>query len=120
MEELEKNQKNPVFITGTLAAPYLQKIANDIQKESSISARVQPVKNYFFGETVTVSGLLTAKDITAQTKMNKDEIICVSSNLFNSDRRTLDNVSFKNLQRHFKGQIIIIDEEFADWEVITS
>ena len=56
-------------ITGTLAYPYINQMAEDIMKafpEKNII--VYPIVNHFFGETITVTGLLTGGDITSQCK----------------------------------------------------
>ncbi len=47
------------LVTGTLFAPLLRSVAD---------ADVIPVVNRFFGETVTVAGLLTAQDVIAQLR----------------------------------------------------
>lgn len=48
------------LVTGTLFAPVLRSLVADL------SATVAPVVNRFFGETVTVAGLLTGRDVVAQ------------------------------------------------------
>ena len=45
------------LVTGTLFAPVLRSVTN---------ADVVPITNHFFGETVTVAGLLTGQDVIAQ------------------------------------------------------
>lgn len=49
------------LVTGTLFAPTLRKAAQKI-----VGAQVVPVVNHFFGETVTVAGLLTGQDVVKQ------------------------------------------------------
>ncbi len=51
------------LVCGTLIAPILQQIANELNQIENLHARVLPIINQFFGETVTVSGLLTAQDV---------------------------------------------------------
>ncbi len=48
------------LVTGTLFAPVLRSLVADL------SATVAPVVNRFFGETVTVAGLLAGRDVVAQ------------------------------------------------------
>ncbi len=52
---------------GTSAAPFLQKLMDD-HPITGIHVRVIPVINRFFGETVTVSGLITGRDLTDRLK----------------------------------------------------
>lgn len=55
--------------TGMLAAPLLkEKAALLMQKYPSVKVSVIPVRNDFFGEGVTVSGLVTGQDLIAQLK----------------------------------------------------
>jgi putative radical SAM enzyme (TIGR03279 family) len=117
INELKLIQKAPVFVTGKLAVPYFDKIAAEIQMESGLSARTQCVTNLFWGESVTVGGLLTAQDILEQTILHTDEIVCFSSNIFNGEMLTLDNVSLDEILLHFGNSLIVIDEEFAEWEI---
>jgi len=51
------------FVTGTLFAPLLHQLTADLP-----NVEVVPVVNHFFGETVTVAGLLTGRDVVAQLK----------------------------------------------------
>lgn len=54
------------LITGTLAAPVLQPFADRLSQVENLEVRVAPVRNDFFGPTVTVAGLITGADIAAQ------------------------------------------------------
>ena len=53
--------------TGRLAAPYIEKCMETIrEKYPKITFEVIAIKNNFFGETITVAGLLTGGDIAEQ------------------------------------------------------
>lgn len=54
------------LITGTLAAPVLQPFADRLSQVENLDVRVVPIRNDFFGPTVTVAGLITGGDIAAQ------------------------------------------------------
>ena len=55
--------------TGQLAYPYIRRMAEKLkEKYPSTEIRVYAVRNDFFGERITVSGLVTAQDIMAQLK----------------------------------------------------
>ena len=64
-------------ITGMSFAPLLEKFARKLESEYDVKIDVCPVRNDFFGETVTVSGLVTGGDIIKQYKgkLKKDIII---------------------------------------------
>jgi len=51
------------LVTGTLFAPVLRQLTSQVAHVSVI-----PVPNRFFGETVTVAGLLTGQDVVAQLR----------------------------------------------------
>ncbi|MDD5900987.1 MAG: DUF512 domain-containing protein [Lachnospiraceae bacterium] len=55
--------------TGVLAAPVISEQIKKIQKKyPNIEAEVVTIINHFFGERITVAGLLTGQDIIAQLK----------------------------------------------------
>lgn len=53
--------------TGLLAYPYIKEMAERMEEAyPQLKIHVHPVTNHFFGERITVSGLLTGQDILAQ------------------------------------------------------
>ena len=55
------------MITGTAAYPTISELASKLeQKVDGLEVRVHCIKNEFFGESVTVAGLLTGQDVKAQ------------------------------------------------------
>ncbi len=55
-------------VTGKAAFPLIKELANSLEIRYNIKINVYEVKNDFFGESVTVAGLLTGQDILAQLK----------------------------------------------------
>lgn len=54
---------------GTVAAPVHRQLARRVkEKLPEVQVDVVPIINNFFGETITVSGLITAQDLIAQLK----------------------------------------------------
>lgn len=53
-------------LSGTLAAPVLEAMLAPIRERCGLDVRVIPIRNDFFGPSVTVSGLLTGQDIRTQ------------------------------------------------------
>lgn len=61
--------KEVSIATGRLAYPYIQKMADALMEVyPNMTIHVYPVINEFFGEQITVSGLLTGQDICGQLK----------------------------------------------------
>ena len=55
--------------TGLAAAPFLQVLVDEAaEKWHNLRCRIYPVRNDFFGETITVAGLVTGTDLMAQLK----------------------------------------------------
>jgi NifB/MoaA-like Fe-S oxidoreductase len=54
---------NLAIVSGTLVAPMMEQVATRLNKVEHLTAQALPVSNGFFGEMVTVSGLLTAQDV---------------------------------------------------------
>jgi NifB/MoaA-like Fe-S oxidoreductase len=51
------------IVCGTLVGPLMAEVAARLARVEGLAATALPVENRFFGETVTVSGLLTAQDV---------------------------------------------------------
>jgi putative radical SAM enzyme (TIGR03279 family) len=52
-----------ILVCGTLIAPVLEGVAAKLAGRAGLEIEVVPVVNEFFGPTVTVSGLLTGRDV---------------------------------------------------------
>ena len=83
---------------------------------NGLVVRVQPVINHFFGDTVTVSGLLTGQDLAAQLANISEDIILLPETALNSDQKAfLDNMTPAQLQNLLGKQIIFLP---ADGEAL--
>jgi hypothetical protein len=79
------------------------------------------VINDFFGETVTVSGLITFTDIRSQLADSQlPEIIAFSSNMFNTDGFTLDGVKQSDLPAMLNRDVLIVDELWEEYTLLTN
>lgn len=81
-----------IVATGTLAAPVLQPLVERIDRIPGVEAVLQPIINEFFGETVTVAGLLNGADVVAQLKplMPADLVVLPRVMLDFAGERTID------------------------------
>ena len=65
----DDREKHVAIATAKLAYPTIKKLAADVEmKFPGIKIDVYCIINKFFGEHITVSGLLTGQDIIAQLK----------------------------------------------------
>jgi len=120
LKDVEKIDQKLVFVTGQLAVKYIQIIADDINDVIPEKARVQAIRNDFFGEDVTVVGLLTWQDIEQQLELADNEIAVFASNTLNSERVSIDGYSIEQIAVRLGGRIMIIEEQFQDWEIVES
>lgn len=62
-------QREISLATGRLMYPYIGKILEEIRKRfPNITTHLYAIRNDFFGERITVSGLITGQDLTGQLK----------------------------------------------------
>lgn len=93
--------------------PLTEEINAALKKER---IRVQSVKSDFFGEQISVSGLLTASDILDQHTATRGECVVLPSNIFNHEGQTLDGYSQVELKAALKRELLIVDQLFESWD----
>ncbi|WP_040211614.1 radical SAM protein [Clostridium polynesiense] len=100
------------FITGDSAYKEIRETANIIMnRNDKIQIKVLEVINHFFGETITVAGLLTGKDIINSLKLNKikGNIIIPRNMLRAEDTVFLDDITVEDIEKTAQGRVIIVD-----------
>lgn len=112
-ENLEVD-KTITVITGVSAAPFLKDLASKLTyKVSKLTIQVSSIINDFFGETITVSGLITGQDIINQLKDKElgDKIIIPKSMLKSDEPVFLDDVTIKDIEKTLKTDVVVCDVE---------
>ncbi|MBR6635011.1 MAG: DUF512 domain-containing protein [Clostridia bacterium] len=86
-------------VTGAAAHPLIKELANSLEIRYNIKINVYEVKNVFFGESVTVSGLLTGQDILEQLKDRElgSELIIPDNSLRDGEEVFLDDMTVAQL-----------------------
>ena len=80
-----------------------------------VSVAVQSIRNTFFGETVTVTGLITGGDLISQLKdADEDEILICSNTLREEGDLFLDDVSLGEVRAALKPKLTIVPNTGAD------
>ncbi|URN86024.1 DUF512 domain-containing protein [Acetobacterium wieringae] len=99
-----RNQPKKIgLITGTAAATYLDELATAITAAvPGLTLTVFPITNHFFGEAITVSGLVTGTDILAQLKNQLaddpcDLLLLPENALRNGSHTLLDDWTLESL-----------------------
>ncbi len=97
-----------VLVTGVSMAPFIGDFARQVSAVPGIRARSVPVANRFYGETVTVSGLLAGCDIrdTLAGRINPDETVVLPPNCLNTDGVFLDDLTPEDLSRELGVPVI--------------
>lgn len=99
------------------AAPSLEKHMQKIrEKYPNVQAEVITIINYFFGESITVSGLITGKDLMEQLEgRDLGDCLLLPCNMLRSGKNVfLDDVTVEEVEERLKTPVQIIDEPGSD------
>jgi putative radical SAM enzyme (TIGR03279 family) len=105
------------IVTGELAYPDMKKICGQITRHiPAKKITVFPVKNDFFGERITVTGLLTGKDILNQLQGKDlgDRLLLPSCMFRSGEEVLLDDMAKKDLEKALGIRISIIGTGGSD------
>lgn len=106
-----------VSATGALAAPFIKKYMEMIhEKFPNVEVDVISIRNEFFGETITVSGLITGQDLIRQLSGRDlgEKLLLPCNMLKNEEDIFLDDISVEELSRKLNVEIVIVDEGGSD------
>ena len=96
------------------AAPFLQKIVDTCREKcGNINGSVYPIVNHFFGETITVSGLITGGDLIDQLRGKElGERLLIPSNMLRAGERVfLDDVTVEQVEETLGVPVCPVDAE---------
>jgi putative radical SAM enzyme (TIGR03279 family) len=97
--------------TGRLAAPFIEQLAGEfMQAFPQRRIDVVAIRNDFFGERITVSGLITAQDLVAQLKeCDLGEYLCIPVNMLKSDEEIfLDDWTIEEVNKALQVPVVIV------------
>ena len=97
--------------TGLLAYPYMERMASTLMEECpGLKINVYSIKNHFFGENITVSGLLTGQDILAQLldKELGSKLFLPENVLRSGEDIFLDDMTVGDLEKTLQVPIYIV------------
>lgn len=103
--------------TGMLAAPYIRILAGEFRKRHPEKhIEVFAIRNDFFGESITVSGLLTGQDLLAQLKGKQlGGRLLLPCNLLRSGEEVfLDDMTLAELKNSLQVEIVIVNSNGQD------
>ncbi len=97
--------------TGKLAFPYIKAIYQKLnEKFPNVIGHIYSITNEFFGEMITVSGLITGQDLKNQLiRQQLGEQLLLPSNMFRSGENVfLDDVTKQELEKALQVSINIV------------
>ncbi|MCL2865530.1 MAG: DUF512 domain-containing protein [Lachnospiraceae bacterium] len=97
--------------TGKLAEPYIRRLIQNIQeKYPNLQVKIFPIRNDFFGETITVSGLVTGGDIYKQlVGQDLGDKLLISENMLKKDEPIfLDDMSMDELSKRLQIKVEVV------------
>ncbi len=104
--------------TGLLAHPYIKKMAEQMEEAyPNIKVHVYPIVNYFFGEKITVSGLITGQDLVAQLKGKSlgDRLLLPENILRSGEDVFLDDLNVGDVEKALQVRINIVKSSGYDF-----
>ena len=102
--------------TGKLAAPFIRKLMKDMTKKyPETEVLVYDITNEFFGEKITVAGLITGQDLKKQLKdQDLGEKLLLPCHMLRSGEEVfLDDVTVSELSEYLQIPIEIVDSDGA-------
>ena len=107
-EEGDLQSRSVGIVTGVLAADFMDSLLKKVKnKFSGLSYKIYPIVNYFFGEKITVSGLVTGGDILSQLSGEDlpERLILPSSMLRAEQDLFLDSISIDDVRNKLDRKI---------------
>ena len=119
LEQLEGDDRTDTLTiaTGKLAVPYLKLCVDLVQKKfPAIHVELVPVQNDFFGEMITVSGLVTGQDLLAQLKGRElGSRVLIPMNMLRSGEETfLDDMTVSQIQKALQVPVVSVKSSGYD------
>ena len=106
---------NVTMITGTSFAPVLNNEKTKIESKLGLNISVKGVLNTFFGETVTVAGLVVGRDIVDQVKDENTDVYVIPDNMLREFTTTfLDDTTVIELEQKLEKPVLVVAHNGTD------
>lgn len=114
----DKIKRSISIATGVSAYPYIKRMSERLEEKfSDLTIHVYKIINYFFGPSITVSGLLTGTDLIDQLK-DKDlgNRLLLPCNILRSGEDVfLDDITLKELESSLQVKVDIVKSSGRDF-----
>jgi len=105
---------NTSIATGALSYKYIKGLIEKAEKKwHNINCKVYKIRNDFFGETITVTGLLTGRDLIAQLKGKPlgDALLLSSAMIKKDSDLFLDDYTISDVEQALNVKIKVIESD---------
>ena len=113
-----KRTHHVTLATGRLAGPFIKELADKCSKRyPNYTIDVVEIRNDFFGEMITVSGLITGQDLKAQLleRDNLGESVLIPCNMLRSGEEVfLDDMTVTELEEALGVPVTIVESSGQD------
>ncbi len=112
-EDRKVYNRKVTVATGYAACEFLSSLADKaMQKYPELQVNVRPIRNDFFGHSVTVSGLVTGNDIIKQLKgEDLGSELLIPENMLRAQRDIfLDDVSVEEVESALDVKVTVVDK----------
>jgi NifB/MoaA-like Fe-S oxidoreductase len=94
------NKQSGTIFTGTLFAPVLKEMIDDLNERCRTRLVVEPLENGYFGGDVSVAGLLTGQDLLSARDRVTGDFVCIPKQMLKSDEAImLDGMKIAEVSR---------------------
>ena len=124
-EALSRERKHPFMrkkemsvATGRLAAPFIRMLCDEfMEKFPKVTIHVYEIRNDFFGEKITVSGLITGQDLKAQLSDQKlgTHLLLPQNMVRAQEMDFLDDVTVAELSEALQVKVDIVKSSGQDF-----
>ena len=115
--DVETPKRCVSIATGRLAGPFLKELGKRIETvHQNVTLQIFEIRNDFFGESITVSGLITGQDLIAQLKDQDlgDELLLPSNMIRSGERVFLDDLTIEDAEEALGIPIRIVESGGRD------
>ena len=115
---LKAGKREISLATGKLAAPHMERLYSLVkEKYSNVVLHIYEIENRFFGERITVSGLITGTDLSMQLKGKElgTELLLPVSMMRSGEKVFLDDMTVEQLENALQIKVRIVKSSGCDF-----
>ena len=115
---LKAGKREISLATGKLAAPHMERPYSLVkEKYSNVVLHIYEIENRFFGERITVSGLITGTDLSMQLKGKElgTELLLPVSMMRSGEKVFLDDMTVEQLENALQIKVRIVKSSGCDF-----